>query len=274
VWIDPAQFEQVLINLAVNARDAMPQGGRLAINTDRGTVSDEQREGHGVPRARHGFVRLSVADTGTGMSEKVRAQIFEPFFTTKDPGKGTGIGLATVQSVVRTAGGFIEVESTLGKGTRFDIYLPATHERSPTRSDDPQDIPQASNEYVALVEDQAAVRALAQNQLQLLGYQVGAFASAEDALRALGPETQVDVLITDVVLRGMDGPTLVERLRERQPDLPVLYMSGYTDDHTLARGVDAASVHFLRKPFSIREIAQAVRNAIDGVRATTQQESD
>jgi CheY-like chemotaxis protein len=203
-----------------------------------------------------------VEDNGIGMDQAVLAHIFEPFFTTKGAGKGTGIGLATVHGVIQSAGGYIDVASTLGQGTRFDIYLPST-ELKEARSVSSRETALGREELVALVEDQAAVRAVAYTQLTLLGYRVMAFASAEEALAGLEHDLpRVDVLLTDVVMSGLHGPAMVDILRSRRPNLRVVYMSGYTDEIVMSRGVGTQLSGLLRKPFTLEELAHALRSAL------------
>jgi two-component system cell cycle sensor histidine kinase/response regulator CckA len=266
VWMDPGRAEQVLINLAINARDAMPSGGSLTIATRSQSLDGTKLEANGLSPAMSRFVMLRVQDTGVGMSREVLSHIFEPFFTTKPVGQGTGIGLATVHSVVRQAGGMIEVVSQPGEGSSFDVYLPVTElENVEPRSAADDFIPEGRGELVVLVEDQSAVRALARSQLELLGYQVCAFASAEEALQALQSEPRsLKLLLTDVILGGMAGPSLVTELRQHEPKLAVLYMTGYTDDRDLVRELARGSARVMNKPFTIRELARAVRSAIDG----------
>jgi nitrogen-specific signal transduction histidine kinase/ActR/RegA family two-component response regulator len=263
LWVrmDEGQLEQVLLNLAVNAQDAMPHGGVLTVITQNLTEAPSGGEALAPAPA---YVRLRVSDTGTGMSPEVAEKIFEPFFTTKGLGKGTGIGLSMVHGVVAQAGGIIQLHTRLGEGTTFDVILPAS-DVAPRRSAPvPSELPRGS-ERVALVEDQVAVRELAQQQLRMLGYEVMPYPNGEEALRALGREElgRIDLLLTDVVLSGMNGAALAERLRQQRSDLPVLYISGYTDDVVLARGVDASGAHFVHKPFSLKDLAQALRRALD-----------
>jgi two-component system, cell cycle sensor histidine kinase and response regulator CckA len=261
VCMDEGQLEQVLLNLAVNARDAMPDGGLLTVET--GTLIAPPAHAQGLQPA-HAYVRLRVSDTGSGMSPEVVARIFEPFFTTKGPGKGTGIGLSTVQGVIAQAGGIIDVTTAPGYGTTFDVILPATKGKLEREVRQDSELPRGS-ERVALVEDQPTVRALAQQQLGLLGYHVVPYASGEEALRELSPEVlrTIDVLVTDVVLSGMNGAALAEHLRRQRADLPVLYMSGYTDEILLSRGVDARGTHYVAKPFSLQDLAQALRRTLE-----------
>src|SRR5262245_6764853 len=252
---DPGLKLQLLMNLAVNARDAMPQGGRLTLRTQ-------------VIRDR---VRLIVADTGCGMDAATRAHIFEPFFTTKPLGEGTGIGLATVHGIVEQSGGTITVESALGQGTTFRIELPACAEKPPA----PPAPPPAANDSgpkgtVLLVEDEDLVRALAKRVLESRGYRVFATPSAAEALdlHARAPEP-VDLVVTDVVMPGLGGRQLAERLRARQPGLRVLFMSGYTTDEVLRQGIQEEEEHFIQKPFTPDGLARKVREVLIQTAGTT-----
>jgi two-component system cell cycle sensor histidine kinase/response regulator CckA len=262
VWMDQGQLEQVLLNLAVNANDAMPEGGTLTIETHRVfDLPPTIAPGASQPASR-AWALLRVADSGAGMTPDVLAHMFEPFFTTKGVGKGTGIGLATVHGVVRGAAGHIEVASSEGQGTRFDIYLPGT-EAAAHRGELRDEIPRGRGERVVVVEDQDAVRSTVIGQLTMLGYEVRAFRSADDAIAGLETAlAHVDLLLSDVVMGGMDGPAMVEILRRRRPALRVLYMSGYTDDIVLARGVGSELPDVLRKPFSLEALATTLRAAL------------
>jgi two-component system, cell cycle sensor histidine kinase and response regulator CckA len=248
VKADPGLMLQLLMNLAVNARDAMPQGGRLTLRTQ-------------VVRDR---VLLIVADTGVGMDAGTRAHIFEPFFTTKPLGEGTGIGLATVHGIVEQSGGTITVESALSQGTTFRIELPACAEKPPAA---PLPLPAEAEPgpkgTVLLVEDEDLVRSLAQRVLESRGYRVFAAPSAADALElhARVPEP-VDLVVTDVVMPGLGGRQLAERLRERQPGLRILFMSGYTTDEVLRQGIQEEEEHFIQKPFTPDALARKVRDVL------------
>jgi signal transduction histidine kinase/ActR/RegA family two-component response regulator len=264
VRIDPGQLEQVLVNLAVNARDAMPNGGVLTIATENIALQPAQLAAKHLSPEHIQFVRARIYDTGHGMSPDVMARIFEPFFTTKAPGQGTGIGLATVYGVIKQAGGFVDVLSKEGVGTTFDLYFPSTEASLEAPRQVLSDNVPAGNECVALVEDQPALRELVSDQLSRLGYRVVSFPRAEDALADHGfSVSEIDLLVTDVLLTGMTGPALVDRLRQSRADLRVLYMSGYSSDEVFARGVDAASSALLYKPFSIKDLAQAMRRVIE-----------
>jgi PAS domain S-box-containing protein len=261
VWMDAGQLEQVLLNLAVNAKDAMPQGGTLTIET--ASVRDGAHPRLFSPGTARGFARMRMTDTGVGIEDSVLPHIFEPFFTTKSIGKGTGIGLATVQRVVNEAGGFVDVASTRGKGTRFDVYLPASEHKTVRAGLVQGDVPQGHGEFIVLVEDQQAVRTVAATQLRMLGYDVLTFESAEEALERVPAQLErVDLVVTDVVMRGLDGPGMVEVLRKIRPDLRVLYISGYSDEVVLARGLDTKLSSLLRKPFTLESLAQTLRSVL------------
>ncbi len=262
VKVDPSQVEQVLMNLAVNARDAMPKGGKLTIETGNVELDDRYAATHADRRSgRH--VLLAVSDTGSGMSPEVKARIFEPFFTTKGVGKGTGLGLAMVFGAVKQSGGSIDVYSELGLGSTFKIYLPAAADQasSPEKRDSSV---VGGTETILLVEDEDGVRALALLVLQRHGYTVLAASDGTDAMRVIEQHRgHIDLLVTDVVMPGMDGRELAEGLRPRFPQMKVLFSSGYTDDAVVRHGVLHDSVFFLQKPYSPFSLAKKVRDVLD-----------
>src|SRR6267143_1512385 len=262
---DPGQLEQVLLNLAVNARDAMPGGGRLSIGTTRFTLHEEHVERrHRMPAG--DYVCLVVADTGVGMDETTQAHLFEPFFTTKAVGKGTGLGLATVYGIVKQSGGYIWVYSEPGHGTTVKIYLPRVPgvAEAPVPVTEPKPV-RGGDETVLLVEDAAPVRTLARRSLEARGYRV---LEAPDGPSALALSAShgggLDILVTDVVMPGMSGRELAERLAPQRPSMKVLYTSGYTDDTMVRQGVLTAGVAFLQKPFVPDTLARKVRDVLDG----------
>jgi two-component system cell cycle sensor histidine kinase/response regulator CckA len=260
---DPGQLEQVLMNLVVNARDAMPQGGRLVIETGIADFDERYAATHaGVQPGR--YATLAVSDTGHGMSREVQARIFEPFFTTKDPGKGTGLGLATVHGIVKQSGGHVFVYSEPDKGSTFKVYLP-TFGESPAAAGPvvEKDAP-SGTETVLVVEDEASLRQIVRECLEEVGYTVleapDGLAALELAERHRGP---IPLLITDVVMPGLGGRELARRLTEKRPDTKVLYMSGYTDDAVILHGVLTADMPFLEKPFTPGGLARKVREVLD-----------
>jgi nitrogen-specific signal transduction histidine kinase len=263
VKADPGQLEQVLLNLAVNARDAMPQGGRLTIETDTAELrGDDARTHAGVQPGT--YVMLTLTDSGVGMTPEVKRHVFEPFFTTKDPGKGTGLGLAVVHGFVQQSGGHVEVDSEPGRGTSIRIYLPrveAVHDPALTAAGAGPST--AGAETILLVEDERAVRALTLRVLRGCGYTVLEAADGAEAQRiaAAHPDT-IHLLVTDVVMPGVGGRVLAERLLERHPGMKVLYLSGYTDDAVMRHGIVEAQVNFLQKPFSPATLAQKVRSVL------------
>jgi PAS domain S-box-containing protein len=264
VKVDPGQFEQAVINLAVNARDAMPGGGRLTIET-RNADLDEGHVGQ-HPDARPGrYVLVSVSDTGHGMDAATRARIFEPFFTTKGPGRGTGLGLAMVYGFVQQSGGHIEVESEVGRGTTFKVYLPRSDESVPSgRSSQDFVMLPGGTETILLVEDQDAVRSFARHVLLAGGYRVMEARDGEEALRvAQQCQGPIHLLLTDVVMPRMTGPHLAERLVRDRPDLRVLFMSGYAEEAITLCGVPVAGSTFLQKPFNPARLARKVREVLD-----------
>ncbi len=253
VKLDPGQLEQILVNLAVNARDAMPDGGRLTMDVRNARLDEAAAAVHHVPPG--DYVRLAVSDTGAGMSDETRAHLFEPFFTTKEVGKGTGLGLATVYGIVKQNQGHIEVES--GQGTTFTILLPRTSEPSATAQRTPSGS-RLGTETILLVEDDDRVRALGARLLERLGYTVHAYGSGEAALAALEALPRpLHLLLTDVVLRGMNGRVLAERARARVPGLKVLLTSGYAAEAV------PGGVELLEKPYTTSALAARLREVLE-----------
>jgi CheY-like chemotaxis protein len=263
VKVDPTQIEQVIINLAVNARDAMPAGGRLLIETANVTIDDSYSRGH--PGAPPGpCVRLAVTDTGCGMDQQTRERIFEPFFTTKEVGKGTGLGLATVYGIVKQAGGNIFVESEIGRGSTFTIYLPPTHELPSLHagSKDPGSF-EGNGERILVIEDDSAMREVVRDLLQGLGYEVTVAANGGEALLAVEEAgLEPALVITDCVMPGMSGEVVADRLRRTLPDLRILFMSGYTDQGAQLHSLLRRGTPFVQKPFRSAELAAQVRIAL------------
>ena len=263
VKVDPGQLEQIIMNLAVNARDAMPLGGRLSIETGNVDLDEEYVRGH--PLAHPGrYVMLAVSDTGVGMDAATQARIFEPFFTTKEPGKGTGLGLATVYGIVKQHGGSIWVYSEPGHGTSFKIYLPRVDEAVPAKEAAPSETIRGS-ETVLISEDVDAVRAVARQMLERQGYTVLDAPDGESALKLVGQYTGViHLLLTDVVMPDLSGRELATRLAAVRPSVKVLYMSGYTDDAIVRHGILEEGIAYLQKPFTPDTLARKVRAVLDG----------
>jgi PAS domain S-box-containing protein len=256
VRADPGHLEQMILNLCVNARDAMPRGGRLTIET-RNVAADETRR---APQ-----VLLAVSDTGCGIPAEILPRIFEPFFTTKEHGKGTGLGLATVHGIVHQSEGRIEVSSEVGRGTTFRIYLPRVEGATSTGKSLPgvRVMPRGS-ETVLLVEDDDAVRALSRHVLAGCGYVILEAVDGEEAVRVCGRHAApIHLLATDVVMPGLGGRALAQRLLELHPEMKVVYLSGYTDDAVVRHGILEEQVHFLQKPFSPLALAHKVREVLD-----------
>jgi PAS domain S-box-containing protein len=267
VLADAGQMEQVITNLAVNARDAMPQGGTLTIRTANVAAEDVAANDPEAPPLLGPLVAVSVTDTGTGMDERTQARLFEPFFTTKELGRGTGLGLATVYGIVRQSGGHIRVRTQLKQGTTFSIYLPRAEadESAEPEGNETDDLPEGT-ETVLVVEDEEAVRALARRVLRARGYRVLEAASAPDALALLESwDHRLDLLITDVVMPGMGGPALAERLIRDRPDLRVLYISGYAEEAIQRHGELPAGGMLLEKPFTAEQLSRCVRDTLSPV---------
>ena len=263
VMADSAQIQQVVMNLAVNASDAMPNGGTLTIET-RDVVLDEAHAAE-HPSVQPGpHVVLAISDTGTGMDEATRARIFEPFFTTKGSGKGTGLGLSTVYGIVKQSGGSIWVYSELGTGTTFKIYLPRVERVAHKIQPAPTVMSVQGVETILLVEDEEAVRRLAQRVLQKAGYTVLTASSGAEALLALeqhdGP---VHLMLTDMVMPGMSGRELVAQIKDLSPRMKILCTSGYTDEAILHHGLLDEAAHFIGKPYGVAELTRIVREVLD-----------
>jgi two-component system cell cycle sensor histidine kinase/response regulator CckA len=265
VRADRTQLEQVILNLAVNARDAMPAGGNLTIETADIDMSETLGRDLTTVPAGH-YVMLAITDSGTGMDEHTKARIFEPFFTTKEQGKGTGLGLATVYGIVKQSGGFIWVYSEPGHGTTFKIYLPrvegAAEALVPPAG--PAEVPRGT-ETVLIVEDEAAVRALAKMALARKGYRVLEAANGGEALLLCEAEqAPIHLLVTDVVMPGLGGADLAQRFAPLRPDMKVLFISGYTDQAAASHGKMPPGAAHLEKPFSLDALARKVREVLDG----------
>jgi CheY-like chemotaxis protein len=265
VLVDPGQFEQILVNLAVNARDAMMGGGRLTMTT--ANVDLDESFAAGQPGAKAGrYVLLAVADTGHGMTEDVKRHLFEPFFTTKPKGRGTGLGLAIIYGAVKQAEGFLEVQSEPGQGSTFRIYLPRVEADSQRVESDQRapDMP-GGTETVLLVEDEQIVRDLAARILKRLGYKVlQAPEGSRAILLAEEYKDRIDLLMTDVVMPGMNGRQLATRLLGLHPEMKVLYSSGYSEDALGGQGIVEEGLHFLGKPYHPQALAKKLREILDG----------
>ena len=266
ITADPGQLQQILLNLALNARDAMPSGGTITLQTANQTI----RGGAGVPgNATHiepgEYVVLQVSDTGTGMDDSTQRRIFEPFFTTKGQGKGTGLGLSTVYGIVKQSGAAISVVSAPKAGTTFSVYFPRTDGYALAQSAEKEiSLPLSGTETILLVEDEPAVRNLVERVLNSRGYRVLSAGHGGDALElAHARDGDIDLVLTDIVMPNMSGRELVDALRSTRPDVRVLYMSGYTDDEILRRGLHDPTMAFIQKPFTAENLAVQVRKVLD-----------
>ncbi|MFO0947325.1 MAG: PAS domain S-box protein [Planctomycetota bacterium] len=260
---DSGQIDQLIMNLVVNARDAMPKGGRLTIETKPITIAPDDAKGH-VDVKPGKYARLAIADTGHGMPEEVKCRIFEPFFTTKGIGKGTGLGLAVVHGVVTQCGGYVEVRTIVGEGTTFYLFFPAVAGEAETPAPPDRSPPAHGKETILLVEDEDSVRIIARRALESQGYRVLASARGTEALRlAENFAEPIDMLVTDIVMPEVGGRQLAESIKELRPNILVLYMSGYTDDSVVHHGVLEANDAFLQKPFTPQTLARKVRAILD-----------
>jgi CheY-like chemotaxis protein len=263
VLADPGQLEQVIMNLAVNARDAMPQGGKLTIETAAADLDESSAQAH-IPVIAGSYIMLAVSDTGTGMDAEVKARLFEPFFTTKEKGKGTGLGLAMVYGIVKQSGGYIWVYSEPRHGTTFKIYLPRIEADPEPLAPKAAPVSLRGSETVLVVEDEEAVRSLIRTVLETRGYVVIAAEAGEAALRlANAHDGVIHLLVTDVVMPGMSGRDLAEHLAPVRREMKALYLSGYTDDAIVQHGVLEQGIAFLQKPFMPQELARKVREVLD-----------
>jgi len=264
VEADTGMLEQVLMNLVVNARDAMPKGGRIAIATEAVTIDSDQAKAHPFRRSGR-FVCLSVSDTGAGMDAETIERIFEPFFTTKEPGKGTGLGLATVDGIVSQHQGWVEVDSRVGIGTSFRVYMPALEKTSSAAAKPAPAAPSTGKETLLVVEDEASVRRLMVRTLRTWGYRVLEAANGQLAL-TLWKECagKIDLLFTDMVMpEGMTGLELSEKLRAEKPDLKIIISSGYCAEIAETSRIAAAGITYLPKPYQLSLLGKAIRECLD-----------
>jgi len=270
VHADEAQLSNAIINLVVNARDAMPNGGIVTIRTANEATSHATALGTAIMPAGE-YVRIEVSDTGTGIPPEILGKIFDPFFTTKPVGQGTGLGLATVYGIIKQSGGFITLDSEIGRGTTFRIYLPRHHidqnavalelERAAPRDVTGQDT-------ILLVEDEEAVRSFAARALRMRGYNVIEASGGEEALEHVrADKAPIHLIITDVVMPNMDGPTMVRQVKRIRPDMQVIFMSGYAEEAFRRNDEKAEDLHFLPKPFGLKQLAAKVKEVLSGAPA-------
>jgi CheY-like chemotaxis protein len=263
VEADPGQLDQIVVNLAVNARDAMPHGGKLIIEVSVLDFDESFAHDH-PPMVAGRYVMMAISDSGVGMDEATRSRIFEPFFTTKEIGKGTGLGLATVYGIVQQSGGHIWVYSEVGHGTTFKIYLPSAEKKLDDSTEDQEDVLPARRDgtTILLAEDDPIMRRLTRKMLEEHGYKVFEAEDGQAALKVLGStNTPIDLTLTDVVMKGMTGPELVRRLFELHPAMKVVYMSGYTGELVIHQGLDG-SIQLLEKPFTRATLLKTLDTAL------------
>jgi two-component system, cell cycle sensor histidine kinase and response regulator CckA len=264
VRADPGQLEQVIVNLVVNARDAMPRGGTVTIQTYGVSTAEVRKLGSDILPITD-YTALSISDTGSGIAPELLPKIFEPFFTTKEVGKGTGLGLSTVYGIVKQSGGFIFADSKMGEGTSFVIYLPVHRSETATVAAAAKSKPKPTETWgsgtILLVEDEDMVRAVAERALTRNGYTVVTAANGEIALELLAGRSDFDLIVSDVVMPIMDGPTMVRKARADFPSMPILFMSGYAEEQ-LRKMIDLDNIAFLPKPFSVQQLAEAVRDIV------------
>jgi two-component system cell cycle sensor histidine kinase/response regulator CckA len=265
VTADPGQLQQILVNLALNARDAMPSGGTITLQTANQTIRGGGTVGSSTHIEPGEYVVLQVSDTGTGMDESTQRRIFEPFFTTKGQGRGTGLGLSTVYGIVKQSGAAISVVSAPGAGATFSVYFPRTDGFALAQSAEKDFAsPLSGTETILLVEDEPAVRDLVERVLNSRGYQVLSAGHGGDALQlAQGRKGEIDLVLTDIVMPAMSGRELVDAIRSTRPGVRVLYMSGYTDDEIVRRGLHDPNMSFIQKPFTAENLALQVRKILD-----------
>ena len=260
--VDPTQIELVILNLAINARDAMPVGGSLTISTANVTLGEPQQPGEPAPGD---YVAISVVDSGTGMSEEVRSRAFEPFFTTKEVGKGSGLGLAQVLGFAQQSGGGVRIESRPGAGTTVCVYLPRAHEGATSeqhaRKARHRTLPASERRLALLVDDDTQVRDVTAARLRQLGFGVIEAGSGGAALDLLDRTPRVDVLVADFAMPGMNGVEVARQARSRRPDLPVLFVTGYADQSALA---DVGEQRIVQKPFRDDELERKIMALLDG----------
>jgi two-component system cell cycle sensor histidine kinase/response regulator CckA len=263
VTADPGQIEQVIVNLAINARDAMPDGGTLSIEVSHVRLDPERDERFDVKAG--DYVRLAVMDTGTGMDESTAARAFEPFFTTKEVGRGTGLGLSTVYGIVKQSDGYIWIDSVPGQGTTVEVYLPAVDVPADAAGSDAAGVGRSGHETILVAEDEAAVRSLVSRVLETAGYKVLEAANGKEALAHLAAAPgAIDLVISDVVMPHMGGRELVRLLKSQDRSPMLLLMSGYTDDETVHRAIAEAKVDLIEKPFLPDDLLRKVREILDG----------
>jgi two-component system cell cycle sensor histidine kinase/response regulator CckA len=265
IKVDPSQMEQVLVNLVVNARDAMPSGGKLVIETSTINLGAQFAQRHFGAAPGH-YVMLSVSDNGVGMSEEVKAHLFEPFFTTKEVGKGTGLGLATCYGIVKQSGGYIEAVSEPGKGSSIKVYLPSSKEASGSHPGNDQPTPSTGGtETVLLAEDDPLVRSMVANVLTDQGYTVLQASNGDEALRLAQEQGQrrVDLLLTDIVMPQMGGVELARRISDIRPQTKIILTSGYSDEPIFRNGTLDSKIEFIQKPFIPAALASKVRDVLD-----------